>query len=86
MSDFHKHFLQHIFQHAFEDLEGLPGDEVGGHHFDINAFGEKMALAKSANIDTMAFLEHCHDKEGKSIKDCLAAFDEEVAKIPPKAS
>jgi hypothetical protein len=79
MSDFHKHFLQHIF----DELEGVESDEVGGSHFDIAAFGEKIALAKSANIDPMAFLERCHEK-GMSIKDSLAAFDAEISKIPPK--
>jgi hypothetical protein len=81
MSDFHKNFLQHLF----DEWEGVEGDEVGGSHFDIAAFGDKIALAKSANIDTMAFLEQCHDKKGMSIKDALAAYDAEIAKIPPKS-
>jgi hypothetical protein len=81
MSDFHKHFLQHIF----DELEGVESDKVGGSHFDINAFGEKIALAKSANVDAMAFLERCHDHDGMSVKDSLAAFDAEIAKIPPKS-
>ncbi|MGA2904581.1 MAG: hypothetical protein ABSD98_12160 [Candidatus Korobacteraceae bacterium] len=85
MSDFHKHFLQHIFEHAFDKLEGVESDEVGGSHFDLNAFGEKMELAKSANIDAMAFLERCHDHDHMSVKQALAAFDAEIAKIPPKS-
>ena len=79
MSDFHKHFLQHIF----DELEGVESDEVGGSHFDIASFGEKMALAKSANIDAMAFLERCHDHDHMSVKESLAAFDAAIAKIPP---
>lgn len=79
MTDFHKHFLQHIF----DKLEGVESDEVGGTHFDIAAFGEKIALARSANIDAMAFLERCHDG-GMSVKDSLAAFDAEIAKVSPK--
>jgi hypothetical protein len=86
MSDFHEHFLRHIFQHIFDELEGVDDGTVGGSHFDIAAFGEKIALAKSANIDAMAFLERCHDHDHKSVKDCLAAFDAEIAKIPPKNS
>lgn len=79
MSDFHKHFLQHIF----DELEGVESDQVAGSHFDINAFGQKIALAKSANVDAMAFLEKCHES-GMSVKDSLTAFDAELAKIPPK--
>jgi len=84
MSDFHKHFIQHMFQHIFEKAEGVESDQVAGSHFDIAAFGDKIALAKSANIDAMAFLQRCHDRDGKSVKECLAAFDAELAKIPPK--
>ncbi len=82
MSDFHKNFLQHIFQRFFDD--GVGTGDVAGSHFDIEAFGEKMALAKSANIDAMDFLEKCHDRDGKSVKECLAAFDQVVANLPPK--
>jgi hypothetical protein len=39
-------------------------------------------LAKSANIDAMDFFDKCH-KKGLSMKDSLAAFDAEIAKIPP---
>jgi hypothetical protein len=80
MSDFHEHFLQHIF----DELEGVDDDKVGGSHFDISAFGQKIALAKSANIDAMAFLQRCHDHDGMSVKESLAAFDAALAKIPPK--
>ena len=79
MTDFHKHFLQHMF----DRLEGVDSDEVGGTHFDMNAFGEKIALAKSANIDALAFLERCHDN-GMSVKESLAAFDAEIARVSPK--
>ena len=79
MSEFHKHFLQHLF----DRLEGVESDEVGGTYFDMNAFGQKIALAKSANIDPMAFLERCHEG-GMSVKQSLAAFDAELAKISPK--
>ncbi|MGA2370962.1 MAG: hypothetical protein ACLPPV_06010 [Candidatus Korobacteraceae bacterium] len=79
MSDFHKHFLQHLF----DEWEGVDDDKIAGSHFDIEAFGEKVALAKSANIDSMAFLEKCHE-QGMSVKNSLAAFEAELAKIPPK--
>ena len=79
MSDFHKHFLQHIF----DELEGVDDDIVAGSRFDIAAFGQKIALAKSANIDPMRFLERCNHN-GMSVKESLAAFDAELAKIPPK--
>ena len=81
MTDFHKHFLQHIF----DELEGVDSDKVGGTYFDMNSFGEKIVLARSANIDPMAFLERCHE-HGMSVKQSLAAFDAEIAKIPPKPS
>lgn len=42
MSNFHKHFLQYIF----DELGGVESDEVGGSHFDMSSFGEKIALAK----------------------------------------
>ena len=50
--------------------------------FDIMALGEKVRLAKSANIDAMAFLEKCHDR-GLTIPESLAALDAEVAKTAP---
>ena len=83
MSDFHKNFLQHIFQRFF-DADGVESGNMDGKHFDIEAFGEKIELANSANINAMDFLQRCHDHDGKSVKDCLTAFDELVAKIPPK--
>jgi hypothetical protein len=68
------HFLFNIFEKWEED----PPDP-----FDIEAFGEKVELAKSAHIDALNFFYQCHNK-GLSIKDSLAAFDAEIAKIPPK--
>lgn len=82
MSEFHKNFVQHIFQRFFDD--DVEDGEIAGSHFDIEAFGEKMALAKSANIDALDYLQKCHDKEGKSVKDCLADFDQVVANLPAK--
>jgi hypothetical protein len=82
MSDFHKHFLQHIFQRFFDD-DGVESGNMDGKHFDIEAFGEKIERAKSANIDAMNFLERCHEHDGKSVEDCLKAFDDVVAKLPP---
>ena len=82
MSDFHKNFLEHIFERFFDD--GVETGDIAGAHFDIEAFGEKMALAKSANIDALNFLQRCHDNEGKSVKECLADFDQVVANLPPK--
>jgi hypothetical protein len=70
------HFLFNIFEKLEEK------DDVADP-FDIEAFGEKVELAKSANIDVMNFFERCH-KNGLSMKDSLAAFDAEIAKIPPK--
>ena len=64
----------------FDKLEAK--DDVA-NPFDIEAFGEKVELAKSANIDAMDFFERCH-KKGLSMKDSLAVFDAEIAKIPPK--
>ena len=71
------HFLFNIFEKLEEK------DDVADP-FDIAAFGEKIALAKSANIDAMDFFDRCH-KNGLSMKDSLAAFDAEIAKIPPKS-
>ncbi len=68
------HFLFNIFE---------KWEEEAPDPFDIEAFGEKVELAKSANIDAMNFFYRCHNK-GLSIKDSLAAFDAEIAKIPPK--
>ncbi|MGA2687568.1 MAG: hypothetical protein ABSE85_05805 [Candidatus Korobacteraceae bacterium] len=77
MSNPHRDFfLFNIFE-GLEEREDIPDP------FDIEAFGEKVELAKSANIDPEAFFEGCH-KKGLSMKDSLAAFDEEIAKIPPK--
>lgn len=77
MSNVHRDFfLFNIFE-GLEERDDIPDS------FDIEAFGEKVELAKSANIDPVAFFEGCH-KKGLSMKDSLAAFDEEVAKIPPK--
>jgi len=70
------HFLFNIFEKLEEK------DDVADP-FEIEAFGDKVELAKSANIDAMNFFERCH-KNGLSMKDSLAAFDAEIAKIPPK--
>jgi hypothetical protein len=72
----HDFFLFNIF-------EGLEEREDRPDPFDIEAFGEKVELAKSANIDPVAFFEGCK-KKGLSMQKSLAAFDEEIAKIPPK--
>lgn len=76
MTEFHKYFLTNIF----EGLEEK--DDAKKDAFDIMALGEKVRLAKSANIDTMAFLERCHDA-GLTIPESLAALDKEIAKITP---
>ena len=70
------HFLFNIFE-KLEEKDDAPDP------FDIEAFGEKVELAKSAHIDALNFFYQCHNK-GLSIKDALAAFDAEIAKIPPK--
>jgi hypothetical protein len=75
MSDFHKYFLTNIFE-GLEEREDAKKDP-----FDIMALGEKVRLAKSANIDAMAFLEKCHDS-GLTIPQSLAALDKEIAKTP----
>lgn len=76
MSDFHKYFLTNIFE-GLEEKEDAKKDR-----FDVMALGEKVRLAKSANIDAMAFLEKCHDR-GLTIAESLAALDTEVAKTSP---
>ncbi len=76
MSDWYK-YLFNIFE-GEEEREDRPDP------FDIEAFGEKVELAKSANIDAMDFFDKCH-KKGLSMKDSLAAFDAEIAKLPPNA-
>jgi hypothetical protein len=76
MSEFHKYFLTNIFE-GLEEREDAKKDP-----FDIMALGEKVRMAKSANIDAMAFLEKCHDR-GLTIPESLAALDKEIAKTPP---
>jgi len=77
MSNPHRDFF------LFNIFEGLEEKEDIPDTFDIEAFGEKVELAKSANIDAVDFFERCH-KKGLSMKDSLAAFDAEIAKIPSK--
>jgi len=77
MSNPHRDFFLFSIFEGLEEKEDIPDT------FDIEAFGEKVELAKSANIDPAAFFEGCH-KKGLSMKDSLIAFDEEIAKIPPK--
>ena len=73
MTDFYK-YLFNIFE-GVEEREDRPDP------FDIEAFGEKVELAKSANIDVTEFFDRCH-QNGLSMKDSLAAFDEAIAKLP----
>jgi len=75
MADFYKHFLGSIFEKLEQRSMGTP--------FDIDALGEKIRLAKSANIDAMAFFQKCHE-DGLTIEEAFAAFDAEIAKIPPQ--
>ncbi len=76
MADFYKHFLGGMFE-KLEEKSSLGGP------FDTAAFAEKIRLAQSANIDTKAFFQRCHE-DGISMQDAFAAFDAEIAKIPPK--
>jgi hypothetical protein len=75
MSDFHKHFLNHIFD-AFEDES---------NSLDIMALGETVRSAKSAGIDTMAYLEQRHD-DGLTVSESVAALNAEIAKNSPKSN
>jgi hypothetical protein len=79
MSEFHKYFLTNIFE-GLEEKEDAKKDR-----FDVMALGEKVRLAKSANIDSMTFLEKCHDR-GLTIQESLAALDAEIAKTPPASA
>ncbi|MFZ0314848.1 MAG: hypothetical protein WAL85_19250 [Candidatus Korobacteraceae bacterium] len=71
------------YKYLFNIFEGVEEKEDQPDPFDIEAFGDKVELAKSANIDAMAFFEK-RFKDGLSMKEALAAFDAELAKIPPK--
>jgi hypothetical protein len=74
MTDFHKYFLTNIFE-GWEEKDDAKKDS-----FDVMALGEKVRLAKSANIDAMRFLEKSH-KAGLTIPESLAALDAEIAKV-----
>lgn len=76
MTDFHKYFLTNIFE-GLEEKQDAEKDP-----FDIMALGEKVRLAKAANINAMTFLEKCHDR-GLTIPESLAALDAEIASPTP---
>jgi len=81
MTDFHKYFLTNIF----EGLEEKHDAEDAKDSVDIMSLGEKVKLAKSANIDALAFFERCF-QGGLSMKDAMAALDAEIAKAPTNPS
>lgn len=73
MLDFNKYFLTNIF-------DGLEGKSDATPGFpDIEVLGEKVRLAKSANINALAFLEKCHHA-GLTTEESLTALDDEIAK------
>lgn len=79
MTDFHKYFLTNIFEGLEERSDATPGFP------DIMTIGEKVKLAKSANIDALAFLEKCAES-GLTAEQSFAALDAEIAKAPPNSS
>ena len=76
MSDFHKYFLTNIFEGLEEKSDAAPGFP------DIMTIGEKVNLAKNANINALAFLEKCFDS-GLTAEQSFAALDAEIAKATP---
>jgi hypothetical protein len=78
MSDFHKYFLTNIFEGLEEKSDATP------EFPDIMTIGEKVNLAKSANINALAFLEKCFNS-GLTTEQSFAALDAEIAKAKPNA-
>src|SRR4051794_34604214 len=71
MTEFHKYFLTNIFE-GLEEKEDR--EEATEAPVDIMALGQQVRAAKTAGIDAIAFLEHCHD-QGLTIPQSLAALD-----------